>query len=372
MKNLLICTGLVLLASTSFAEWVVNPAEGWSLTVGGSFGFSNKSKLKVRQLSTPPQVGTTGNRNAAKTAGDAIALTEGRTDFGNGAFYDANDAAGTTGSSWNWRVPAGVLDANRRMRLAQPFTEQTTIAENSIAGSAGRTIHDDENLYGTHFGLNRALWRDGRFGVEFGVGFGFSIRDNFLKGHTRGWSATTTKTSGNYLTDVQFNSEVFDDPWSQNADGSWGAGSFDGPGPVLDSNEIGISHSWDEDMVSTSTIKGGGFSVRGDLQIYEFQFSLKPYYELTDWFRVQATLGLGIDYRDFDVKVSGIGSQRTHDWDPYLLCGLGCQFAWHDVTLGIDVLRKVFDEDIEVNGRYVNGEISNSDWYLCLALGYSF
>ena len=76
--------------------------------------------------------------------------------------------------------------------------------------------------------------------------------------------------------------------------------------------------------------------------------------------------------RDFDVHVSGDGTSSFHDWDVYMLCGVGGMFTWKDVNLGIDFLRKVFDDDLDVRSRYVNGSISNSEWYLRVYVGYQF
>ena len=116
----------------------------------------------------------------------------------------------------------------------------------------------------------------------------------------------------------------------------------------------------------------GPLSIRGDLQMYEFQLALKPYYELTDWFMVRGTLGLGLDYRNFDVKVDGHSKGSSDDWDCYMLCGLGGLFHYENVCLGVDFLRKVFDDELDVNTRYIDGSIRNANWMFRVYVGYAF
>ena len=60
--------------------------------------------------------------------------------------------------------------------------------------------------------------------------------------------------------------------------------------------------------------------------------------ELTDWFMVRGTAGIGLDYRNLDVKVSGYGNDSERNWDCYMICGLGGMFHWKDICLGADFL----------------------------------
>jgi hypothetical protein len=140
----------------------------------------------------------------------------------------------------------------------------------------------------------------------------------------------------------------------------------------LNAGDVAISHGWAQETVNTVTTHGGPFSIRGDLDLYQFQFALKPYYELTSWFMLRGTWGIGVDYRDFDVRVSGLGSQNADDWSVYMLCGIGGMFHWNDICLGCDFLTKVFDDGLDVNGRYVNGSLDCGDWAFKVYVGYSF
>ncbi len=106
--------------------------------------------------------------------------------------------------------------------------------------------------------LRRAIWSHGRFGVDLGLGFSFFKKDNWFKGRAGGYRRTDRYETGAYVTDVDLgNADVFGDKWARNADGSFGAGSFDGPGPVLDLDEATVSHRWGaERSQTTETVEG--------------------------------------------------------------------------------------------------------------------
>lgn len=363
---LVICSMTVSL--TACAEFNTTWKNGWRFLVGPQFGFNAKGRLGVKGASIHvPSSSFISTRDDAKKRGDSIAIGSGRVNFPNGAFVDPVDSAGVSGETWNWHVPAGQMH-DGKMSFANGYIEQSTIYE-VVEG-----CDKDENwCVGANFGVERVVWKYGDFGVDVGFNFGFYLKDNWFKGSAGGYTRTDSVTEGAYLTDVDMgNAEVLNDPWSMNADGSYGAGTYAGPGPVISMNEISVSHAWGDETTRSSSSAYGPFSIRGDLQMYEFQLTLKPYYELTDWFMVRGTLGVGLDYRNFDVSVSGIGSDSSHDWDCYMLCGLGGLFHWEDICLGADFLRKVFDDDLDVDTRYVSGEIGNANWMLRVYIGYEF
>ena len=55
-----------------------------------------------------------------------------------------------------------------------------------------------------------------------------------------------------------------------------------------------------------------------------------------------------------------------------MICGLGGMSHWKGICLGVDFLRKVFDDDMDVNTRYAQGSIGNADWTLRVYVGYEF
>ena len=358
----------VFACTMAHAEFVTDLGKGWRLSVGPQFGFNASGRLGVKGGAIPlPAASFSSTRGAAQSAGDSIAVGTGKTTFGNGAFIDPNDAAGIVGETWNWYVPAGQLN-NGGMSFANSYLEHSTVYE-----AVGGSDKDSNWSVGTSFGIDRAIWTYGDFGVEVGFNFALFLKDDWFKGSSGGYVRKDTYTDGSYLTDVSMgNAEVMNDPWTQNPDGSYGAGTYDGPGPVISLDEIAISHRWGAENSRSTTSYSNPFSIRGDLQMYEFQLALKPYYELTEWFMIRGTLGVGLDYRNFDVKVSGLGSETVDDWDCYMVYGLGGMFHWKGICLGADFLGKVFDDDLDVDTKYVNGSIGNAKWGFRAYVGYEF
>ena len=370
-SRMMVIVAVMALAGAAFAEDGFNTAwaDGWRLTVGPQFNFGMKGRFGVRRsaVPVPSAASSTGSRDAAQAAGDAIGAGPGRMKFPNGAYIDPEDSAGTDGETWNWHVPAGAMK-NGKMSFVNAYSEQSSVYEGK-----GGSCADDTYSIGVNFSLDRSLWKDGRFGVDVGFNFSFFIRDNWFKGRVGGYARTDTYIDGAYETDVDLgNADVLSHPWAWNPDGSYGGGTYDGPGPVLSIDEVSITHHWGDERRRTSTVSSGPLTIRGDLQMYEFQLALKPYYELTDWFMLRGTLGVGLDYRNLDVSVSGTGKSSADDWDCYMVCGLGGMFHWRNICLGADVMRKVFDDDMTVDTRYVNGRVGNADWILRLYLGYEF
>ncbi len=371
MKKQIVFWVVLGLAVATTAEDGFNTelGHGWRLMIGPQFNFNAKGRLGVRNGAIPvPSSSASSTRYAAQAGSDGLSMGSGRTDFPNGAYIDPNDAAGIAGETWNWYVPAGALNGGT-MTIVNSYSEQSS----TYVASHGGRDKDDAYSVGANFGLDRTIWKWGDFGVDLGFNFSFFIKDKWYRGAAGGYTRTDVYTEGSYITDVNLgNNDALSDSWAQNPDGSYGAGTFDGPGPVLSLGDISTSRRTVESSARTTSSSYGAYSIRGDLQMYEFQLALKPYYELTDWFMVRGTVGLGLDYRNFDVKVSGIGKDSERDWDCYMICGLGGMFHWKDICLGADFLRKVFDDDMDVNTRCVNGSISNAEWIFRVYVGYEF
>lgn len=341
-------------------------SKGWRLTVGPQFNFNANARLGVKAGAVPLPAGSSSStRGAAKAAGDAVdaAFADGtRADLGGGAFVDPSDSAGVPGETWNWRAPGASVV--RR----DAYVEESTAYE-ALGGSA----KDDSEAVGAAFGVERAVWRGGRFGVDLGFSFAFLLKDNWFRGSAGGRTRTDARREGTYDTAADLgNADVFGDPWARNPDGSYGAGSSDGPGPVLDLSDVSVSHGWTDGASSSSTTRSGPFSLRGDLRTYEFQLALRPYYEVADWFVVRGTLGAGVDYRRLGVEFDGRGDGTAHGWDCYMVVGLGGMFRWRGACLGADVLRKEFSDGLDVDTRHVRGTVDAEGWVLRAYVGYEF
>lgn len=376
---------IVLAAGTLFAEerdGGFNTAwgEGWRVTVGGAMNGNLRSKLELRPgralrgLSMPRPAGGM-SQGDAQAQGDAYDVGNGRTTFPNGGFIDPEDAAGVAGQTWNWYVPAGALDADGTMSFSSPYSE-------SAFAESGRNIHGKDDDYAAGFSVNleREFWRKGAFGFDLGLGFSFFRNNDFFKAGGQAYSRREAYASGDYVTDVSFAQDIIDDPWAQNADGSYGAGTADGPGPVLDLNsgDVTVSHRWEN---QTSSSRSASYSVfaTGDYEETELTLAVKPFWDVTDWFRVRGTLGAAVSRTHFVFDVYGRGDgadysdrQRFDDWAVYGVGGLGGMFSHKGVCLGFDVIARFLDDEIKIHGRDVHGSVERAPWMLTAYVGYEF
>lgn len=331
---------------------------GWRITAGGAMNANIRSKLHLRQVYGAPVVdGLT--RSEAQARGDAYRFGEGRVNLPNGGFIDPNSSASASGGTWNWHLPAGALDASGTYSIIDSYSE----ASRSSSG-----IKDDDYAAGFSFGLDREVWRRGDVGVDFGAVFSFFRKNDMIKA-----GSSSSSSSGAYVTDVSFNPDIVLDPWSRNPDGSYGAGTADGPGPVLDidGGDITVSHRWTSDGASSSALR-----VHGDYEELEMIFALKPWYDLADWFRVQATLGAAVSRTHFKFSTfgasTGVDRQRFDDWSVYGVGGLGGMFRFEDFCLGFDFLARFLDNAMKIDGRNVHGTIDRGGWFFRVYVGYEF
>lgn len=358
---------------------------GWRFTAGGAMNGNLRTKVGVqpngawrRTASAYGGYGSAGarpSRAEAQAAGDAYRLGGRRLDFPNGGFIDPNDAAGISGETWNWYMPAGSLDAGGTYYIVNSYLESSTSESFGSVSSK-----DDDYAAGFSVGLDRLVWRWGDFGVDFGFLFSYFRKDDFFKTGGRAYSRTETSASGDYVTDVSFSPDVVGDPWAQNPDGSYGAGTFDGPGPVLDlgAGDVSIGHRWANE-ISSSRTRSYSARARGDYEEIEMVFALKPWYDVTDWFRVQGTLGAAVSRTHFTFDVCGRGDgaaysgrQRFDDWAAYGVGGLGGMFRYRGACLGFDFLARFLDDEIKIRGRDVRGTVDRSSWTFRVYAGYEF
>ena len=329
---------------------------GWRFTAGGAMNANIRSKLRLRQ----GHVGQAGlARTESQGRGDAYRIGEGRVNFPNGGFIDPNSSAAASGGTWNWHLPAGALDAGGTYSIVDYYS--------GLSGLDCGT-KDDDYAAGFSFGLDREIGRWGDAGVDFGTVFSFFRKSDMVKA-----GGFSSNSSGSYVTDVSFNPDIIFDPWAQNPDGSYGAGTFDGPGPVLDldGGDVSVSHRWANESTLSSPLR-----MRGDYEELEMIFALKPWYDLTDWFRVQATLGAAVSRAHLKFGVSGTSPSTSHqrfdEWSVYGVGGLGGMFRFEDFCLGFDFIARFLDNAMKIDGRDVHGTIDRGGWFFRVYVGYEF
>ncbi len=352
--------------------------EGWRVSAGGAMNGNMRTKVGVRPNGAWRQGAYGGgsaaggaSRAEAQAAGNAYdSMNGGRVDLPNGGFIDPNSSR-TEPGTWNWYIPAGALDNGGKMTVVNSYFEGTASESSRRVSSK-----DDDCTAGFNIGLDREFWRKGDFGVDLGLGFSYFFGHNFFRARGTAYSRRESGERGDYVTEIAFNPEVVGDEWAQNTDGSYGAGTYDGPGPVLDldGGDVTVSHRW-ANQSSSSRSSSYDLRAAGDYEELEMTFAVKPFWEVTDWFRVRGTLGVAVSRTHFVFDVDGPGyssRQRFDDWAVYGVGGLGGAFTWKDVSLGVDVLARFLDDDIEIRGRDVHGSVERSPWMLMVSLGYAF
>ena len=369
-----------LTASAASAGWNLNLASGWRVTGGASCSSGLKTDLRVngaRALSAMPAFA----RPSGMSRSDAEAVvrafdTGGRVELPDGAFVDPHYAgeAVLPDYTWNWYVPAGAYSGGT-MNFSADWVESTSVWSGDLDGRAGA----DGEMPGFNVELQRNLGQWGRFGLDMGFGFSYSRRNNAFRASSA-VRRTDTVERGSASASV-----TVDPAWAgmaQNADGSYGVGTYDGPGPLLPISAAGASAFTFGSRVDgvTSATHSLFLDSSADYEEIELTLTAKPYYDVTDWFRVVGTLGAAVNRGelDFDLSAASGGrcvyaeSERFSQWDCFGVGGLGGMFHGWNVCLGFDFLARFFGRDLEVDGRSVSGSVRRSPWTFRVYAGFEF
>lgn len=397
MNHSVLVFGATLLAAGSLC------ADGWTLLDGGwriSAGAVYNSPVKTRLSIAPMSAGRPAISSgiSGKTRAEAEAEAKGmkhgtRTDYGSGAWFDSDSSLGDENWTWNGQIP------NARSRLSSDnqtflldsvgYSDSVTTYESLDTGRFRDT--DEAAMPGLNIELSRNLYHDEEydFGLDLAFGVSYFFRhDVFSAGGSYQTGRSTTTTDGRYETTIDapdgpYVDIIPVDAWQWNDDGSYGAGSYSGfpgglGGPVFDLGSISTTHHPGQSASHQQTY-GGSCRVRGTYRELEMMLCVRPYYDLTDWFRLYGTLGIAVSRADLDLRMSfdGNGASDTrkrnfNDWDVYGVAGLGGMLRYKNFTLGADFLARFLDDDLSVNDKYVKGSLERGNWMFRLSLGYEF
>ena len=380
MKKIYVTFGLALVAGMANAGWNLSLGSGWRITAGGAMNGNIRTRLSSRGPSYTGSIGAPvagDTKDQAMQKGNKYKLGSWKLTLPNGGFIDPNDAAGIAGETWNWYMPADAFSDGGVYSFANHYCEVSSIQNYNDVYSG-----DNDYVAGFNVELSRSIYEGKRWGVDFAFGFNYFQKNNFYKSGGRYFSRTDTVSEGDYVTDVLVNNDIINDPWSQNLDGSWGAGTFAGPGPVLCLNDgdVSITHRWASGINDGRTYSSSGsIYTHGDYRELEMLFTLKPYFDATDWFRIIGTIGVGVSQAHFNFKSSGSinGNSFSHkqsfdNWACYGVAGLGAMLHYSHVCLGFDFLGRFMQEDIDINGKYVDGYIERAPWMMKVYFGVEF
>lgn len=353
-----------------------NSDSAWKLTLGVGVNTGMKAKLgfdAARAVSLSSGNATKGGRpqKAAVKEGKSYEVGSGRTSFPNGGYIDANDSANVEGETWNWYIPAGEIGSDGTMSRASPYS---TVRSKDAYSEVNQ--EEDGAQAGLSLGLDLGLLQSPGAGLDVGLGVNWFQDSSFANFEGVVWQRTETKTSGTYVTDVRFNQELLADPWTQNSDGSYGSGTADGPGPVLTLDEdVSTSHHWSGGKSSTQT-KSITMRAEGSYEEIELSLALKPYWEPAESFRLQGIIGVAAAYAcfDFDVRATGgisdySSNEKFSEWDVYGLAGAGAIVHSGMLCFGVDVVARLFANDIELAGKDIRGKVERAPVLVRMYIG---
>lgn len=390
----------VLLSVTAFASaasadgWVLFSSEegAWRVNGGAVMDFGVKTRLTTRQQGayfSPFVQGSTEDEARALASG---VVSGSRRTYPSGAWIDMDDpglAGDMPGKTGYYYFPGrpGQHNVGGVFSLGSAsFSEVTSF------GGSGATDHrdvDEAVVPGFGLELSRTLYRsdEHHFGVDLSFAFQYFFRRSVWR-DSSSWSAGSRVHEGEYTASID-TGDVYagDDPaedWNWRTDPSgnsfYGSGEpgwsgFTGYAGPIDGGAALVSKTerWREDTAS------GSMHSKADYENIEFLFLMRPYYDVTDWFRVVGTLGFVVSRQklDFTSTMMFDGSSSRHsrefsDWDVYGVAGLGLVFHYHDFMLGVDAFARFLNDDLDVDDPYVEGSVSSGTWVGRLTLGYTF
>lgn len=367
-------------------EWLKN---GWRVSGGATFDPGVNVRISGNQhefYRTPFIVGDT--RAAAEAKANGVAVSPTRKQYPNGAWIDMNDpgiAGDMPGKTGYYKFPGRPGENNSGSVFSLGTARYAEVSvDGADAGSVSAYDSDRVGMPGFYVEVAHELYADQeyRWGVDFAFAFQYFIRKNAWRQDTS-WKSSSRIDEGGYSASIDAG-DVYagDDP---DEDWNWRDGYY-GSGDFSDDGFAGYAGPIDGGAVSVNSFHGsrtdtssGSMHSRADYDNMELLFTIRPYYDVTDWFRIVGTVGIAVSRQDLDVSTTVVrdGAVRHYgrdfsQWDVYGTAGLGAQFRYKDFTLGFDFLARFFDDDLAVRDPYLNGSVERSNWYLRVGLGYSF
>lgn len=362
MKRLLMAFGLLAASGTATADSRDPEYEffGFRISAGYQLGIGLKSSLDT----VVPAAGATKAAAYARATG-----ANGRYESDDGGFIVKDDGGGDPTKTTYWQVPSSAVSVNG--------AESTIALQNSFHDAALFRASDDDVAHGAHVELSTTIGRDGDWGLDVFIGFSWMKSDGCFEASGRTMENTGVyQTLANASTGDLMSQGYLD--WDGNPTGeSMGSGRLwqMGDGPQLNT-DLG------EPTLLPGTSGITSYHAEGDYEEYDIYGGLRLWYADDDlkWFKVTSTLGLGVDYGDFEYQMSAAGpngvsinrSFSSSKWDVYGLLGLGIMVNFWDFDLSLDALWRFGQSPLRVSSPYVNGEIERPNVLFRATIGYNF
>ena len=337
----------------------------WRVSVGANFGFGLKTRMSYVAPTAVYSVPTSPYMGGASEIASRLA-SGGEVRFLNGAYINP-DGAMPSPYTQNWRVPVSALD-----RATGTMTFESAQLDPGGVTAGGS---DDADANGVSIELSRTLFADKRgFGLDFAFGLSWLKANNCFR--MRGSGRYLSRTSYAYTPSAgSINATVLTSPYLTPAGGYYGSDGSGGMGAVLDWSDLGPN------TISASTERFGyNVDASGDYEEWELSFMLRPWYEVTDWFRVNVTAGLGVTRSELDYSVLAVldevGPHSIHgnedEWRAYGILGAGVLLRAWMFDVSCDVLARLGQSDMDIDGVALHGKVEKPDLFVRIAIGFEF
>jgi len=345
----------------------------WRIAIGGAFNGGVRSHLKARNLPQPV------NRAAAMilpSETEEAAWGRALNYEYDGGGYIKTDSQGGDVQTQNWSLPASAYRGNGKFELDNTYKKAVT--GNPVQNHAD--LSEDESQFGVVAEISREIWSNEenednyRWGIDFVAEFAYFFQKNVYREH--GDVTRDDKLiEGLIRTEVEDRAATYDYDVPPSS-GMYGDGVYNaGAGhPSLRWSKIGTPENKGEQSSRTIT-STAGYSASGDYRELEMLFMLRPWYEITDWWRIHANIGVGVSWGYFESDFYGSNGhycENFDQWDAYGVAGLGTRLRYGRVDLSIDFLGRFLRDDMDINGRHVSGSLSRASWGFQVMAGYEF
>lgn len=385
MKKAFLTAGIVLAAEFLNAGDGAQFAfgHGWRLSVGPALNAGYRTRfetdgraLQGRLFGTMPALsGNSRSEAYAKATGtgpDEVIV------FDNGGWIARHDYANDhnlyeKNKTWNLLIPdAAKYIADGQIYCRNNYVEYIGSSEEIRPYSAS----ENTMAPGVSLELARNLYHNEEhgFGVDLAFDFNWFFRSDLLNGQGEVARRSENVRKGYYETSIA--APDVDVERDLNADGSFGGGTYDGPGPVVDLDTLNVK---DVSKV-VPNFTSGRYRVNGDYNEFETALLVRPYYDVFSWLRVYGTLGVGFSYMHLRYSMTATCNGRRMfseggnygEWSIYGLAGLGALAHYDRYSLGFDFMSRLWTSDLDLNTRYINGSVSRGQWMFRLMAGLDF
>jgi hypothetical protein len=358
----------------------------WRVSAGVDYRFRFKADVKMSteryDAAFPPFVPP---QNAYPTRDELLGrIGEGgagdtQRDYDNGGVVRDSAWTGGDGRTWNWSADSAAQYDAASERLTFDGYYGVTEARIGSHETPGRS--DSSEMAGVSVDFAREVWRGDTFRLSVSAGGSYfperellSVRQSFGAGSYRSevWRITDTyDVSG-------WNGMVPD----VNGAGGIGAGTFDGPGPLIPF--IPVSRTEGLDGVLADETFGGGAWAEADLWLAEGRLCLVPEWQALDRLSLFGTVGVSLGYVGVSTRSGSWMTQNTataarrssgseEEWVVQAILGLGVRFAVTD-RVGLSLLgeARLPGKDIDFNAAPYAGEIELGVWSAGVRADYCF